>query len=120
MIFKAAPNNISVLYLQESCFDMTGAYVVYAPIDTCSINAVLSGGDPGYMIILPSGFAILPNMRVSHGEEIGGTILTLGFQLLDNNSTEDYLPPESVGTVCSLIKETVTSIKDAIVSPNHP
>ncbi|KAJ0921084.1 putative START domain-containing protein [Helianthus annuus] len=46
-------------YTTESSSDPTGSYVIYAPVDIASMNVVLSGGDPDYVALLPSGFAIL-------------------------------------------------------------
>ncbi|XP_010439429.1 PREDICTED: homeobox-leucine zipper protein MERISTEM L1 [Camelina sativa] len=51
----------NMLILQESCTDASGSYVIYAPVDIMAMNVVLSGGDPDYVALLPSGFAILPD-----------------------------------------------------------
>ncbi|KAJ8534925.1 hypothetical protein K7X08_016653 [Anisodus acutangulus] len=56
---NSSQNNM--LILQESCTDSTGSYVIYAPVDIAAMNVVLSGGDPDYVALLPSGFAILPD-----------------------------------------------------------
>ena len=50
-----------MLILQECCTDATGSYVIYAPVDVVAMNVVLNGGDPDYVALLPSGFAILPD-----------------------------------------------------------
>ncbi|KAL0320241.1 UNVERIFIED_CONTAM: Homeobox-leucine zipper protein ROC7 [Sesamum radiatum] len=47
--------------LVECRTDPTASYVVYAPVDMMSVNAVLGGGDPSSIPLLPSGFAILPD-----------------------------------------------------------
>ncbi|KAL5989108.1 hypothetical protein ACLOJK_027210 [Asimina triloba] len=51
----------NMLILQESCTNSTGSYVIYAPVDIVTMNVVLNGGDPDYVALLPSGFAILPD-----------------------------------------------------------
>ena len=57
-----------MLILQESCTDASGSYVIYAPVDIVAMNVVLSGGDPDYVALLPSGFAILPDGSVGGGD----------------------------------------------------
>ncbi|KAK8529120.1 hypothetical protein V6N12_059911 [Hibiscus sabdariffa] len=51
----------NMLILQESCTDPTASFVIYAPVDIVAMNVVLNGGDPDYVALLPSGFAILPD-----------------------------------------------------------
>ncbi|CAI9783899.1 unnamed protein product [Fraxinus pennsylvanica] len=58
---SANSSQSNMLILQESCTDATGSYVIYAPVDIVAMNVVLSGGDPDYVALLPSGFAILPD-----------------------------------------------------------
>ncbi|KAG7541972.1 Homeobox-like domain superfamily [Arabidopsis thaliana x Arabidopsis arenosa] len=57
----------NMLILQESCTDASGSYVIYAPVDILAMNVVLSGGDPDYVALLPSGFAILPDGSAREG-----------------------------------------------------
>ncbi|CAN7042409.1 unnamed protein product [Brassica rapa subsp. trilocularis] len=56
-----------MLILQESCTDASGSYVIYTPVDIVAMNIVLSGRDPDYVALLPSGFAILPDCSVGDG-----------------------------------------------------
>ncbi|KAI9123790.1 hypothetical protein K1719_005090 [Acacia pycnantha] len=58
---SANSSQSNMVILQESCTDATGAYVIYAPVDIVAMNNVLGGGDPDYVALLPSGFAILPD-----------------------------------------------------------
>ncbi|KAK6133349.1 hypothetical protein DH2020_032920 [Rehmannia glutinosa] len=58
---NSANSSRAISILQESCTDSTGSYVIYAPVDIIAMNVVLSGGDPDYVALLPSGFAILPD-----------------------------------------------------------
>ncbi|KAL4302616.1 hypothetical protein GQ457_10G002490 [Hibiscus cannabinus] len=51
----------NMLILQESCTDPTASFVIYAPVDIVAMNVVLNGGDPDYVALLPSGFAIFPD-----------------------------------------------------------
>ncbi|KAA8520009.1 hypothetical protein F0562_014299 [Nyssa sinensis] len=84
---SANSSQSNMLILQESCTDATGSYVIYAPVDIVAMNVVLSGGDPDYVALLPSGFAILPDGPGHHGGGIlevgsGGSLLTVAFQIL--------------------------------------
>lgn len=112
-----------MLILQESCTDSTGSYVIYAPVDIAAMNVVLSGGDPDYVALLPSGFAILPDgSATTNGVGInletnsaGGSLLTVAFQILVDSVPTAKLSLGSVATVNSLIKCTVERIKASIV-----
>ncbi|XP_058755033.1 homeobox-leucine zipper protein HDG2-like [Vicia villosa] len=58
---SANSSQSNMLILQESCTDTTRSFVIYAPVDIVAMNVVLNGGDPDYVALLPSGFAILPD-----------------------------------------------------------
>lgn len=118
---SANSSQSNMLILQESSTDPTGSYVVYAPVDIVSMNVVLSGGDPDYVALLPSGFAILPygaNNNAAGGNPdtgSGGSLLTVAFQILVDSVPTAKLSLGSVATVSSLIKCTVERIKGAVV-----
>ncbi|GER44945.1 homeobox-leucine zipper protein ROC1 [Striga asiatica] len=110
----------NMLILQESSTDSTGSYVIYAPVDIVAMNVVLSGGDPDYVALLPSGFAILPdgpNSPTGPNPEVGsgGSLLTVAFQILVDSVPTAKLSLGSVATVNSLIKCTVERIKGAVL-----
>ncbi|KAL7103013.1 hypothetical protein ACP275_08G153800 [Erythranthe tilingii] len=129
---SANSSQSNMLILQESCSDSTGSFVVYAPVDIIAMNVVLSGGDPDYVALLPSGFAILPdgpenNNNIiknnnnndeggSGGPDVGngGSLLTVAFQILVDSVPTAKLSLGSVATVNSLIKCTVERIKGAV------
>ncbi|CAA0837178.1 Homeobox-leucine zipper protein PROTODERMAL FACTOR 2 [Striga hermonthica] len=117
---SANSSQSNMLILQESCVDPTGSYVIYAPVDIIAMNAVLSGGDPDYVALLPSGFAILPDGPgggPGTGSEVGsgGSLLTVAFQILVDSVPTAKLSLGSVATVNSLIKCTVERIKGAVL-----
>ena len=109
-----------MLILQESCTDPTGSYVIYAPVDFVAMNVVLNGGDPNYVALLPSGFAILPDGPTAGIGEIGsgGSLLTVAFQILVDSIPTAKLSLGSVATVNSLIACTVERIKAAVSGEN--
>ncbi|KAG2688217.1 hypothetical protein I3843_09G086500 [Carya illinoinensis] len=120
---SANSSQSNMLILQESCTDSTGSYVIYAPVDIVAMNVVLSGGDPDYVALLPSGFAILPdgpgvNGGGIHGVGSGGSLLTVAFQILVDSVPTAKLSLGSVATVNSLIKCTVERIKAAVMCDN--
>ncbi|KAJ7525418.1 hypothetical protein O6H91_17G050200 [Diphasiastrum complanatum] len=114
----------NMLILQESSTDVSGSLVVYAPVDIPAMNAVMHGGEPDGVSLLPSGFAILPDgtsrLPLQH-ERVrvdscgtGGSLLTVAFQILVSNTPSAKLSLESVATVNSLISCTVQKIKSAL------
>ncbi|KAL3615000.1 Homeobox-leucine zipper protein PROTODERMAL FACTOR 2 [Castilleja foliolosa] len=117
---SANSSQSNMLILQESCADLTGSYVIYAPVDIIAMNVVLSGGDPDYVALLPSGFAILPDGpgdQTGGSDEVGsgGSLLTVAFQILVDSVPTAKLSLGSVATVNNLIKCTVERIKGAVL-----
>ncbi|KMS99024.1 hypothetical protein BVRB_3g066300 isoform B [Beta vulgaris subsp. vulgaris] len=124
----AAPARESnMLILQESWTDRTGSFIVYAPVDSTSMESVLRGGDSDYLALLPSGFAIadaaiLPNALTLANDngDGGGTVgrgasaLTLGFQILVNSLPTAKLTVESINTVNDLMSCTIQKIRDSL------
>lgn len=90
------------------------------------MNVVLSGGDPDYVALLPSGFAILPDgpkcIAVTNSGindlGSGGSLLTVAFQILVDSVPTAKLSLGSVATVNSLISCTVDRIKAAVTREN--
>ncbi|CAL9195558.1 unnamed protein product [Musa hybrid cultivar] len=118
----------TMLILQECCTDASGSVVVYSPIDLPAINIVMSGEDPSYIPILPSGFTILPDGRSAGGQGASsssnplggssGSLVTVAFQILMSSLPSAKLNLESVTTVNNLIGTTVQQIKAALNCPD--
>ncbi|KAF9626355.1 hypothetical protein IFM89_032409 [Coptis chinensis] len=119
---SANTNQSNMLIIQESCTDSTGSLVVYAPVDAVAMNVVLDGGDPDYVALLPSGFAIFPDKQHRHGIVLegggGGSLLTVAFQILVDSVPTAKLSLGSVATVNNLIACTVDRIKVAVTNNN--
>ncbi|KAI4365059.1 hypothetical protein MLD38_021079 [Melastoma candidum] len=120
---NANSSQSNMLILQESCTDTVGSYVVYAPVDLMAMNVVLNGGDPDYVALLPSGFAILPDgpdVGVGCIQDIGsgGSLLTVAFQILVDTVPSAKLSLGSVATVNTLINSTVERIKASLSCDN--
>lgn len=130
-------NQSSMLILQETCIDAAGSLVVYAPVDIPAMHVVMNGGDSAYVALLPSGFAIVPDGPGSRGpmsatsnggdngsnggggpQRVGGSLLTVAFQILVNSLPTAKLTVESVETVNNLISCTVQKIKAALHCEN--
>lgn len=112
------------MILQESCSDPTCSYVIYAPVDPAAIAAVLSGGDPNHVALLPSGFAILPDRpssAVDHDAEtetdLGGSLLTVAFQILVFSGPGSKISRGFIATVDGLLSCTCDRIR-SILSGN--
>lgn len=133
----------NMLVLQESCIDSSGALVVYCPVDLPAINIAMSGEDPSYIPLLPSGFTITPDGRQQDhdpqhsllGGDNGastsvntsvsgagartwprgqGSLMTVVLQILVNSLPSAKMSQESVNTVINLITNTVHQIKAAL------
>ncbi|KAL4574835.1 hypothetical protein LXL04_021674 [Taraxacum kok-saghyz] len=109
-------NQDTVLVLQESTTDVTGSLIVYAAVDIHSIDVVMRGGDSSCVALLPSGFAIMPDCVTESGApgSEGGSLLTVGFQILVNDLPSSKLTMESINTVINLISRTVQGIKEVV------
>lgn len=106
-------------YLQESYTDATGYYIIYAPIDDSALKALLEGANSDRVAVLGSGFTILPERRIDQGLETAGSILTIVFQIADENlSSPEYLPPQLVSTLHNLISGTISMIVELCLGTN--
>ncbi|XP_065882259.1 homeobox-leucine zipper protein HDG11 isoform X2 [Euphorbia lathyris] len=124
--YNTGQNNM--LILQESCVDSSGSLVVYCPVDLQAINVTMSGEDPSYIPVLPSGFTISPDgppdrpgdgaSTSSSSGRSRGSLITVSFQILVSNLPSARLNMESVSTVNNLIRTTVQQIKTAMNSPS--
>ncbi|KAL9237285.1 hypothetical protein vseg_011854 [Gypsophila vaccaria] len=120
----AAPAKESnMLILQESWSDRTGAFVVYAPVDSSSMESVIRGEDSDYLALLPSGFAICdapnnpnsPTLTSNGGpNSAGASVLTMGFQILVNSLPSAKLTVESIETVNNLMSCTIQKIRGSL------
>nr|AIA58891.1 homeodomain protein HOX3-A [Gossypium hirsutum] len=126
--FNTSHNNM--LILQESCIDSSGSLVVYCPVDLPAINVAMSGEDPSYIPLLPSGFTITPDGHLEqgdgastssstgHGRSSGGSLITVAFQILVSSLPSAKLNLDSVTIVNNLIANTVQQIKAALNCPS--
>lgn len=121
----------NMLILQESCIDSSGSLIVYSPVDLPAINLAMSGEDPSYIPLLPSGFTISPDGRPDQGDgastssnphgnmgRSSGSLVTVAFQILVSSLPSAKLNLESVTTVNNLIGTTVQQIKAALNCPS--
>lgn len=106
------------MMIEESSIEPTASFLVYAPLDVPSIEKVLNGGDPDYVPLLPSGFAILPDGMAQPGKA-GGTLVNVSFQMLVDSSPSGRLTFSSVSTIESLILEAANKIR-AYFTPQTP
>ncbi|KAH0921775.1 hypothetical protein HID58_021793 [Brassica napus] len=121
--FNASSSQNNMLILQESCVDSSGSLVVYTPLDLSALNMAMTGQDTSYIPILPSGFAVLPeggrnNQTAEIKAEGGGSLITVGFQIMVSSLQSGKLNMESMETVNNLISTTVHQIKTTLNSPS--
>uniref|UniRef100_A0A7N0UR15 START domain-containing protein n=1 Tax=Kalanchoe fedtschenkoi TaxID=63787 RepID=A0A7N0UR15_KALFE len=74
------PGSGNMMIVQESRIDSTGGYLVYVPMDVVAVNRVVQGQDSRTVVVLPSGFSLLPACRGAQNG--GGCLLTVAFQFL--------------------------------------
>eukprot|EP00253_Pinus_taeda_P014927 PITA_14927 len=108
----------TALTLQECCTGSLGSIIVYSPFDMASMHAVMHGGEPDHVSVLPSGFVILPDgldiVSNFSTEHKGGTILTVAFQILLANMATPRATMEDFQAVQPLITSTVQKIRSAL------
>ncbi|XP_039029108.1 homeobox-leucine zipper protein HDG2-like [Hibiscus syriacus] len=118
---SANSSQSNMLILQESCTDSTASFVIYAPVDIAAMNVVLNGGEPDYVALLPSGFAIFPDGTeggIADASGSGGSLLTVAFQILVDSVPTAKLSLGSIATVNNLIACTVERIKASLSCDN--
>ncbi|CAH8380821.1 unnamed protein product [Eruca vesicaria subsp. sativa] len=103
------PNEM--MMIQESFTEPAASFVVSAPVDVPSMERVLNGGDPEYVPLLPSGFAILPDGMAQPGIA-GGSLVNVAFQMLVDASSSGMLTFSSVATMENLILAAAKKIRD--------
>ncbi|RAL45375.1 hypothetical protein DM860_013771 [Cuscuta australis] len=116
---KSKENNMWIL--QDTCTNVCESIVVFAPIDISSMQSVMTGCDSSHTAVLASGFSILPDGMESRAFVITskqdkknaeeGSLLTIAFQILTNNSPTSKLSMETVESVNTLVSCTLQRIK---------
>ncbi|KAL0815559.1 hypothetical protein Bca101_072003 [Brassica carinata] len=99
-----------MMMIEESSTEPAASFLVYAPVDVPSMEKVLNGGDPKYVPLLPSGFAILPDGTAQPGKA-GGSLVNVAFQMLVDSFPSGSLTFSSVSTIESLILAAANKIK---------
>ncbi|XP_022631965.1 homeobox-leucine zipper protein ROC2-like isoform X1 [Vigna radiata var. radiata] len=108
-----------ICFLQESYTDSTGSYIVYAPLDESAVAALIHGANPDKVMILPSGFSILPERLHGDEDRNSRSLLTIAFHIVESTTNEPYLAPESIETIYKVISDTVYSITNSVLYHNH-
>ncbi|CAJ1956762.1 unnamed protein product [Sphenostylis stenocarpa] len=108
-----------ICYLQESYQDSTGSYVVYAPLDEQAVAALIHGSNPDKVMILPSGFSILPGRLQEEDDRNSRSLLTIAFHIVESRTSKPFIAPESVEIIYKVISDTVNSITDSVLYHNH-
>uniref|UniRef100_A0ACD5W541 Uncharacterized protein n=1 Tax=Avena sativa TaxID=4498 RepID=A0ACD5W541_AVESA len=123
-ILHVKHNMGNIMILQNSCYDVTGSFIVYSPIDNQLMNKIMSpGGMAERMVsIYPTGFSLLPVGESAQGGiglgEDGETLVTVGFQILQKLARGTGLHPRSVTTAISLMSGNIATIKKSLINSN--
>lgn len=114
------------LILQDSSTNSYESAIAFAQVEADSLQSVMTGCDSSSVPVLASGFAILPDGLESKpvvittrnkdekGGMEGGSLLTIGFQILANPSPTANLTAEKIEAVTSLVSCTLHNIKKAM------
>ncbi|KAK1397446.1 hypothetical protein POM88_007309 [Heracleum sosnowskyi] len=108
-----------MLMLQESWSDPVASHIVFVPTEIGNIDLILRGGNPNVIPLLPSGLTILPD-GPSCPDGSSGTLLTVSFQVLMNESPVAGIDLEDASKVAQLLRHSCEKIKHALgaISPN--
>lgn len=93
--------------------------MVYAPLDEFAASALAKGTNPDKVMILPSGFSIIPGRVPGDENRVTGSFLTVAFNIVESTTNRACIPPESVETMYKVITDTVSSIKGTVLYHNH-
>ncbi|KAK4766583.1 hypothetical protein SAY87_008225 [Trapa incisa] len=112
----------TMLILQEAWSDESGSLLVYSPVDVASINHAMGGGDVSDVILLTSGYVILPcSCSSTHHLSPNGGSLTMITDDQDRGSGHDvsFLTITLqilISSSHSASPQIVESVNDMIVS----
>jgi hypothetical protein len=110
------------MILQNSCYDVSGSFIVYSPINTQLMNKIMSLGDmaESKASIYPTGFSLLPVSESAQGGiclgEDGETLVTVGFQILLKLAHSNSLCPRSVTEAIGLMSGNIATIKKSLMN----
>lgn len=118
-----APEQNTMVVIQESCIDPLGTLIVYAPIDLHSITSVINGMGTATISLLPSGIIISENSGPIQQKSLlqkPGSLVTLVFQIQSSYETvTNQTDLDLVAVVSTLINSTVKKIKVAFGVADH-
>ncbi|KAM0881620.1 hypothetical protein ACQ4PT_032841 [Festuca glaucescens] len=114
----------TIMILQNSCYDVSGSFIVYSPIDTQLMNKILSPEDmaESKVSLYPTGFSLLPVSESAEGGngialgEDGETLVTVGFQILLKLARGNGLYPKSVAATIALMSGNIETIKKSLIN----
>ncbi|KAJ1430501.1 START domain [Sesbania bispinosa] len=115
IIQPSIPKEKAVLILEESYIDPLESMLVYAPLDIQLLNFALMGEDSSSFPLLPSGFTIMRDDRSNAvTRQSGGSLVTLGYQLLVCSTIENLNMENVVASVNKLVISTVEKFKNLL------
>ncbi|XP_048564824.1 homeobox-leucine zipper protein TF1-like [Triticum urartu] len=116
-------NRDNIMILQNSSYDVSGAFMVYCPVNIQLMNEIMSPSDTAEsnkVSLYPTGFYLLPVEDTALGlGEGGATLVTVGFQIMLKLARGTGLYPRSASTAVGLMTENIGTIKKTLTS-SHP
>ncbi|VAH83317.1 unnamed protein product [Triticum turgidum subsp. durum] len=116
-------NRDNIMILQNSGYDVSGAFMVYCPVNIQVMNEIMSPSntaESNNVSLYPTGFHLLPVEDTALGlGEGGATLVTAGFQIMLKLARGTGLYPRSASTAAGLMTENIATIKKTLTS-SHP
>ncbi|KAL6616197.1 hypothetical protein ACP70R_038467 [Stipagrostis hirtigluma subsp. patula] len=115
-----------MMILQNSCYDVSGSFMVYSTLERQLMDMIMSPGGEEAMsnvTLFPSGFSLVPLPDATQDGfaigEVGGTLITTGFQILMKLARGTGLCPRSVSSAIKILQDQIQNVTDTLVN-SHP
>lgn len=116
------------MILQNMSYDSSGSYMVYSSLDKQLMEVLANQADNqaiSNITLFPAGFSLVPltdsagPQDRSGNAQPGGTVMTVGFQILMKLAHGTGLCPRSVSSAVKIMTDNIANIKDALLN-SHP
>uniref|UniRef100_M1DYL6 Homeobox protein n=1 Tax=Solanum tuberosum TaxID=4113 RepID=M1DYL6_SOLTU len=119
---SAKQNNM--LIFQDACTNAIGFLLVYGIVNSQEINMMMKEGDSSFVHLLPNVISTVQHcsatdngngiFRKNDNGVYSGSLVTIGFQMMENNLHATNLHMESIKNANDIISYTIHKIKIAL------
>ncbi|VAI41192.1 unnamed protein product [Triticum turgidum subsp. durum] len=114
----------NIMILQNSCYDVSGSFIVYSPIDIKLMDNIMIPNDmeESKVFTYPTSFSLLPvdestEDGIALGED-GATLVTMGSHVPLKLAHGTGLCPRFVSATIGIMSENITAIKRTLTNIN--